>query len=269
MPCVVGEATQFRSEAGRFAEPYAGDAVAMLKNLERVGIRQIAERLASGRADRQTAIARLVGRPDDCRRIFRDREAAFRPHKDKAFAMLRNAKIGSIEHLPWQADLVAFRTKSFHQVVEEAPMTPDRQTLHILEDEILGVKFGNETDEFQHEPISRIVERSMADHREALARRPAEDDIYALTLLQLRRCSHLIGGKSDHAPRNDGAAREIELVHRTMNGIDFDGCTDIEAGLLKSQAHPACAGEQVDSNRPPHLSPTFPLRFASFRCRRP
>jgi hypothetical protein len=43
--------------------------------------------------------------------------------------------------------------------------------------------------------------------------------------------------------------REIEFVGSTMNGVDFHGRDDIEASLLEAQAHPACAGKQIDSDR--------------------
>jgi hypothetical protein len=56
-------------------------------------------------------------------------------------------------------------------------MLADSQTFHIFENEIGGFQFGDDTDEILDKTVSWIVEHSVTDQGETLARRPTEHDI--------------------------------------------------------------------------------------------
>jgi hypothetical protein len=56
-------------------------------------------------------------------------------------------------------------------------MFAERQTLHVLENEVLSIELSNEPQKIADECIPRIVQDSLADHGEALAGRTAEDDV--------------------------------------------------------------------------------------------
>ena len=70
-------------------------------------------------------------------------------------------------------------------------MLPNREPLHVLEDKVAGVKFGDETHEIAHKRVARIIENPLADHRESLAGRPTEDDIHR-SLADPRRRANLL-----------------------------------------------------------------------------
>ena len=88
--------------------------------------------------------------------------------------MLRHAVVAGVEHPPGHSHRVAGRGELLHDLVEEAAVPPHREALHVLEHEGPGVELGDDADELADQAVARVVERAVADQREALARRAAE-----------------------------------------------------------------------------------------------
>ena len=64
-------------------------------------------------------------------------------------------------------------------LVEDLALIAESQALHVLKHEGVGVEFAHDAHEFLDEGIARIVERTLADHRESLTRRSAKDRVDA------------------------------------------------------------------------------------------
>jgi hypothetical protein len=93
--------------------------------------------------------------------------------------MLRYAEFSRIENFPWKLRAVTHTAKLFYEFVEKTPMLPNRQTLDVLKDKIRGLEFGHNADEFTNKTVSRVIQRTVADQGEPLARSASENDIDA------------------------------------------------------------------------------------------
>lgn len=56
-----------------------------------------------------------------------------------------------------------------------------RKALDVLENASSCAQFGNQTDEFLHELVARVIEHSASDEREPLTWRASENDIDGLS----------------------------------------------------------------------------------------
>jgi hypothetical protein len=125
------------------------------------------------------------------------------------------------------------------------------QTFYILEDKIGRLQLGNDPNEVANQSIARIVQCPLPDHREALARSAAKYDIDSASP-QSGSGPNFGAGQIGDRSGEDGAMREIELMDRTVNWIDFDSGYDVESSLLETEAESPGTGEQIDSNWPRH-----------------
>jgi hypothetical protein len=107
----------------------------------------------------------------------------------------------------------------------------------------------NDTQELADETIARIVEHALPDHRETLTGGAPENDIDA-PIAQAGSDADFAALQTFDRTGDDTAMGKVELVRGAMNGVDFDGRSDIETRLLEPKAHAARTGEQVDSNWP-------------------
>jgi hypothetical protein len=75
----------------------------------------------------------------------------------------------------------------------------------------------------------------MADQGKPLAGSASKNDVDSATT---DACPppNLVSGETHNRLRQDGAAREIVCVNGAMDGIDFYGSDNIEAGLFEAQA---------------------------------
>ncbi len=149
--------------------------------------------------------------------------------------MLRYAKLRSVQDLPRQAGTVALATKLLDEFFEDASMLPNCQAFDIFEDKVRGLEFGHNPDEFANEAVPGIIERAMADQGKPLARSASKNYVDTATAYSCPP-PNLVSGETHNRLRQDGAAREIVCVDGAMDGIDFNGSDNIEAGLFEAQA---------------------------------
>ncbi|MFA5265451.1 MAG: hypothetical protein WC378_16655 [Opitutaceae bacterium] len=55
------------------------------------------------------------------------------------------------------------------------------EPFNILEYKVVRVEFANDTDKLSDKGVARVIEHTLANHRESLARSTAEYDIYTLS----------------------------------------------------------------------------------------
>lgn len=103
--------------------------------------------------------------------------------------------------------------------------------------------------------IAGVFESTLPDQRETLAGRSAEnngDILVAYTgAASDIHASDVFDVATDH-----GATGKIELMRCTMDRVDLDCRSDIEAGPLETEAQASCSGKQIDPDRshsPPNL----------------
>jgi hypothetical protein len=121
-------------------------------------------------------------------------------------------------------------------------VVPDCQALHILEYEIGSFQLIDDADKFPNKTVPRVVQRTVPDQREALARSTSKNDIDAATT---DPCAlpDFFACQADNRPGQDGAAGEIECVDGAMDRVDFNGGHEVEACLLEAQAKTASTRE--------------------------
>jgi hypothetical protein len=120
----------------------------------------------------------------------------------------------------------------------------NRQAANVFEHEIVGVKVDHQAHEMIHQRIAGVVEGSLPNHAEPLARRTTKDHIYR----GISDPGHATDVRSvdvRDAPTNGCAGGKIKLVNCPVDRVVLDGGGYIEARLLKSEAHPARAREQI------------------------
>lgn len=138
-------------------------------------------------------------------------------------------------------------------------MLTEGQAFDVLENEVRRPQFGHDAHEIAHETIARIVQRPLAYHREALAGSTAEHHVDSAPA-QSRSRTDLGARQFGNRLRKDRAIRKIELVDRTMDGIDFDGSNDVESSLLEAETKPTHPCKQVDSYWPHHELSVSPIQ---------
>jgi hypothetical protein len=84
-----------------------------------------------------------------------------------------------------------------------------------------------------YEGVAGVVQRTLADHAEALAWRTAENDV-DVPIADAGILAYEGGANVGHAPADCGAVREIEFVGGAVDGIVFDGGGYVEPGLFEA-----------------------------------
>lgn len=141
-------------------------------------------------------------------------------------------------------DAIAVSTELVHDFPKETFVLADREPAYVFEDEIVGLEINHEADEVIDQRVARVVESSFADHAESLTGGAAKNYVDR-GIADPGNAADVCGIYVGHTAADGRAGREIELVDGTVNGIVLDGGSDVEASLLKSETHAACAGEEV------------------------
>ena len=148
--------------------------------------------------------------------------------------------------------------KSAYLLLKEADrygdQLPDGQTLDVLEHEALRLELAHHADEVVDELVARIVHRPLADQGEALARCPAEDNIY-LPLADGCAFPQLGAGQLDHGLADGRCLREVELVSGAVDGVDIDRSHHVETCLLEPKTQATDPGKEVDTDGACHTAP--------------
>ena len=161
---IVGESAKLRRIV-RLRLPAAGDALLVLKLLEAVGIRKIGNGIADGRFFRKRFW--IVGK-------FL---SVSRREQEQTMPVLWNAVVGRVQNVVWKPDAISQLFKGLNQLVEKLDVLSDGKPLDILENAVLRPDFPDDAEELLDELIAGVVKIPLPDHREALARRSAEDDV--------------------------------------------------------------------------------------------
>lgn len=131
-------------------------------------------------------------------------------------------------------------------------MPTDSNALHILKNEVRRLKFGDDTNEIADERIPRIVQCSLPNKGEALARCAAEDYI-DLAPPYASHSSDICASHGFNRLVDDRGFWEIVSVRGCMDRINFYSRHHIKAGLLESEAHASDACEQIDAYGSVHV----------------
>jgi hypothetical protein len=121
------------------------------------------------------------------------------------------------------------------QFFQKEAMPAYGQALYIFEDKICRSELSHNADKFAHQVISRVVKRTLADHRKTLARRTTEYDIDS-AISQAGPCSNRSPSEFGDRLREDCAKGEIEFMYCAMDRIDLDRSYNIEPGLFEAEA---------------------------------
>jgi|GEM_PF-6680855 len=111
-------------------------------------------------------------------------------------------------------------------------MLSDCKTFDVLKYEGLRVELGNQSHEVENEAVARVIEDTLTDQRKSLAGRSAKYAI-DLAITQIRKPAYILTCEVRNGTWNDGSVREVELVHGTVDRIDFHGGSHFETGLLE------------------------------------
>ena len=122
-------------------------------------------------------------------------------------------------------------------------MPADREALHVLEYEGAGVELCDDADEFPDQAVARVVERAVADQREALAGRAAEHAVDRAPVDPRQAFAMSSPVERLERMREGGRFREVEFVDGAMHRVDLDCRGHVEAGLLEAETQPARPGE--------------------------
>jgi hypothetical protein len=227
--------------------------------LKAIRVGEIAQSIGAARSGRQTVIVDFpAGEIRERRRIFRQRLALPAPEQDQALAKLRRAVMTGVQDFPWNSYIVPGYIEGRHELFQKRFMFADGKPFHVFEHEHPSFQFGNDPHEVEHELVARVVQRSVSDQGEPLARRASEHAIN-LSIADICDFANPAAAESLDAMRDNGCVREIVLMRRTMHRIDFDGGSDIETRLFEAQAKAPRTGKKIDSNRPHMAFPYIPL----------
>jgi hypothetical protein len=112
-----------------------------------------------------------------------------------------------------------------------------------------------------HQRIAGVVEGSLPNHAEPLARRTAKDNIHR-GISDSGHATDIRSVDFRDASTNSCAGGKIELVNGPVDRIVLDGSGYVEARLLKSEAHPARTREQIHAKRSAFFSHEwFPIAY--------
>jgi hypothetical protein len=183
--------------------------------------------------------------------------------KEQPSTILGYAEIGCVKNSPlalWEA--VTDLLEVLDQLLEDSSMATARHARHVLHKEISRLEFLNQAKEMEDEPIALVVDQSLSNERESLARGPTRDKIDPAAPSEVTMSLRAsFGGLFDvlRGQARDVAAehrrlRKVELVSGSVNRVVVAGAKDIEAGSLKSRRKASCAREEVDCDRASRLA---------------
>src|SRR5207249_4379282 len=89
---------------------------------------------------------------------------------------------------------------------------------------------------------------AVPDQGEPLARRAAEDDVDP-SVAEAGRLPKILSGQVADVSADGCAHREVELVDRGVDRVQFDSGHDLEPRLLEAQRQAARTGEHVNGRR--------------------
>jgi hypothetical protein len=126
-------------------------------------------------------------------------------------------------------------------------MLPYCQPLDVLEYKVRRFQLGDDANEITHQGIARIVQSAVSDEGESLTGCATDNDIDAAPP-NTGRPSYVASAKTLDATRYHGAIREVELVDRSVDGVDFDSSNHVEPSLFKPKAKPPSSRKQINAN---------------------
>src|SRR5258706_8557899 len=112
-------------------------------------------------------------------------------------------------------------------------MSSEGQSLDVLKYEVFCLELHDDSGEMSYQLVSRIVECSLADHREPLARCAAKHDV-DLAVPQRGMLPNLVACKSDNAAAYRCTSWEIELMDCSVYWIELYCGGDFKSGLLET-----------------------------------
>ena len=111
-------------------------------------------------------------------RILRKGVTKLGPKQEQAFSVLRHAEIPCVQYAPRLGDDISAFFKLRNQQMQELSVLAYRESLHVLEHEVLGIKVHDKTNKLSDKLLTRVIQHALPDEREALARGAAENDIH-------------------------------------------------------------------------------------------
>ncbi len=180
--------------------------------------------------------------------------------------VLWNTKLRGIKCLRWR-DLISLLGEISEQHIHElwgvvlGTREKARHSRYVLHYKIAWAKFTYQSCKRKNQLVPHVIELALSDHGKALTRRAADDNIQLAvpiggTLVPfpspLDRFANALRGYGSNVGAQDLGPREIESMHRAVDGVVLDRGEYIEPCLLESEREAASAGEEVDSYRPTH-----------------
>lgn len=158
----------------------------------------------------------------------------FRADQEKPSAILWHAEIRGVQNTIWQEHVVSALLEALDNLLKEQSRLPNGQALDVLEHEIIGVELARQSHKLIDQTVSRIVERTVPNHRKALARRTTEYDV-DLAIAE-PGCGTNIG-RADlrYVGAHHSRVRKVEFVHCAVHRIDLDRGSYVESGLLETE----------------------------------
>lgn len=132
------------------------------------------------------------------------------------------------------SDGVTSSTKTLDQFGQQARVLSCCHSRDVFHNEDSWLEFLDYAQEMEDQTVPRIVKNPMANKRESLARRPANDRIYR-GISDSRALPNFGSAQFAYVGADNFTIREIQFVDTGVNRIVFHGRDDVEAGLLESQ----------------------------------
>ena len=210
--------------------------VAMKQIRNRIDFRQITDRVLN--ADVVCLQRRIAGKS----------AVGARANEENAGAILRDASVSRVQGAPRRHDTIPAGVEIAHHRLKHLVASAAQHAGDVLESEIGGTEFADQSNEMTRECVARIIGGALAHHREPLTGRTAED-------------SSNVRGSNAGEPAQSGtvkgrdiaadrpAERKVERVRSAMDWVDIDRSNDVESGEFETEAHAAGSRKQVHSDR--------------------
>lgn len=85
----------------------------------------------------------------------------------------------------------------------------------------------------EYKMVSRIVERTFANHGKPLTRSTAKDHVN-ISFANIRFAAYFIAREVEDVGANRLGIRKVELVRGAMNGVNFNSGSNVDTSLLKA-----------------------------------
>ncbi len=137
-------------------------------------------------------------------------------------------------------------------------MLTDGQSFDVLEDEEPGFEVSYESHEVVNEMVAGIVEDTLTDHAETLARRAAKYHVN-VRVANLGVISDVPSVNFRNTAAYGRTVWKIKFVCGTVNRVVLDSGEYVETCLLEAEAHPPGPGEEINSDQSsfPHHHPFY------------